>query len=365
MRCLSVVVPLVLVAGPAWAQQGSDPHPKTNYVAVVVGLSQYDHMPDEVELDFARSDAATVAGALQDAAHFDATFLLTDRNATKADISETIREKAAQYLGPNDVFVLYFVGHGIGADLGTPTLLPYDATIEHGNEDGFDVEQLARDIATWTRAGTTVIVTDAIHRNQLDGIWFYGPAADQWPGIGPGTMVVSSSSTSEAAKDGLFGVIFADAISGAADANADHSVSAKELTDYLTTRLTGTGQTPVVAGTFSTEMVVAESVTPGNTAAGAQPTPDMVYGDHDVYAAKFVFRDGSSPTVECRDAPKQPCDSACYVRDFKAGPCTITAVVDGQEVKGVTLAMVPGKYDCGTRADHSIACIPPPMGPQR
>jgi hypothetical protein len=55
------------------------------------------------------------------------------------------------------------------------------------------------------------------------------------------------------------------------------------------------------------------------------------------------------------------CDPSCYVRNFKAGTCTLTAIVDGAEVRGKTLALVPGKYDCGLRADKSLSCLPPQM----
>lgn len=355
----------LLAPGLALAQAApKDPHPETTFAAVVIGISAYDHMPEEVELDFARSDAATVAGALQDGAKYDVVKLLTDRNATKAAVTEALREQIAQYTGPNDVLLVYFVGHGIGSDLGQPTLLAYDSTVQNGQEDGFDVEAFARDVATWTRAGTTILVTDAIHKNQLDGIYFYGPAADEWPGIGPGTVVVSSSQSRQPAKDGEFGLVFADGLSGAADLNADATITAAELTEYLGTRFEGAGQSPAFAGAYKPETVLAKGVVPGATASSASGVDlAAVYGEHEVYAAKFVFRDGSQPTVECRDLPRVPCDSSCYVRNFKAGPCRLSAFVEGREVKGVTLAMIPGKYDCGLRADKSLACIPPQPQP--
>lgn len=363
MYAKRLICSALMMAGTAHAQ--SDPHPKKSYVGVVVGLSAYENMPEEVELDFARSDAATVASALQEHAKFDAVFLLTDRNATREAIKEVLREKAAQLIGPEDALLVYFVGHGIGSDLGIPTLLAYDSTVQNGHEDGFPVETFATDIATWTRAGTTMIVTDAIHKNQLDGIYFYGPSAEQWPGINPNTMIMSSSQREQPATDGYFGLVFADGVSGAADSNADKKVTSKELVEYLNTRMAQDGaQRIATAGTYDAEMVISEGVTPGATSVGPQVVDDTVlYGDHEVYAAKFVFRDGGSPTVECREKPIQPCDASCYVRNFKAGPCKLSAFVEGKQVTGITLAMVPGKYDCGLRADKSLACIPPALNP--
>ncbi|HMV67551.1 MAG TPA: caspase family protein [Myxococcota bacterium] len=331
------------------------------FVAVVVGLSLYEHLPDEVELDFARSDAATVADALQDLGMYDYVFLLTDREATREKLADTLRTKAAQFTGPNDTLLVYFVGHGVGAELGRPTLLVYDSTLEAAQTDAFEAASLAQDIATWTRAGTTILVTDAIHKNQLDGIPFHGPAADQWPGIGPRTLVISSSQAGSPAKDGAFGVAFADAIAGAADADSDGRVSGPELVGYLDTRFIGSGQAPVAAGANDASLIVARGVTPGMTAVGAKADVPVVTKDYEVYAAKFVFRDGASQSVTCTDAPVRSCDPSCYVRNFKAGTCTISAVVDGKEVRGKTLALVPGRYDCGLRSDGTLSCHPPQL----
>lgn len=342
--------------------QSNDDDGKRTYVAVVIGLSSYANLPDEVALNFGRADAATVAGALQQHGQYDYVFLLTDREATQERIRETLRTKAAQFTGPNDHLLVYFVGHGIGADLGLPVLLAHDSTLENGHEDGFEIASFAQDLATWTRAGSTMIVTDAIHKNQLDGIYFYGPSAEQWPHVNPNTMYISATATGVPSTEGNFGVVFADAMAGAADIDGDRVVSASELREYIDTRMMGSVETPVYAGVYKDDMKLASGVTPGATATGNTGINEgVVYGDHEVYSAKFVFRDGASPTVECREAPKKACDPMCYVRNFKAGPCTITAIAGGGEVRGVTLALVPGRYTCGLRSDGSIACIPPPL----
>ena len=359
------LVPLLLASSMALAQEPddptrSDPHQPT-FVAVVIGLSLYANLPDEVELDFARSDAATVADALQQLAHYPYVFLLTDREATRENITETLRTKAAQFLGPKDTLLVYFVGHGLGNDLGVPTLLAYDSTMENAQLDGFEVGAFARDIATWTRAGQTILVTDAIHKNQLDGIPFHGPAADTWPDIAPSTVVISSSQAGQPARDGGFGVVFADAMAGAADDNSDGVIHSAELFAYLDKRLIGTGQTPVAAGALSDKLAVATGVVPGLTAVGAQAEVPVITKDYEVYAAKFVFRDGAGQTVSCPGSTVKTCDPSCYVRNFKAGTCTITSVFDGRELRGKTLALVPGRYDCGTRAGEVLSCMPPQL----
>lgn len=363
----STVVPLLACAAlssSALAQSSGEPRKDPNqatFVAVVVGISAYKELPDEAELNFARSDAATVADALKQLGMYDYVFLMTDREASKENIAETLRVKAAQFTGPKDTLLVYFVGHGVGGNLGVPTLLAYDSTLEAADQDGLEVGAFARDIAAWTRAGTTILVTDAIHKNQLESIPFFGPSADQWPDIAPGTMVISSSQANQPGRDGAFGVVFADAISGAADSDSDGTITANELFAYLDKRMIGSGQTPVVTGDSSANLVVARGVAPGMTALGARPDIPIIEKDYEVYAAKFVFRDGANPSVQCAGSPVKVCDPSCYVRNFRAGTCTITAIVDGVETRGKTLALVPGKYDCGLRADKTLSCMPPQL----
>lgn len=356
---LSLLVPLLLPA----AHAQTAPPPGANFVAVVVGLSSYENIPDAVELNFARSDAAVVEKSLRENAGFTKTFLLTDGKATRDGVRELLRTEVAQLVGPNDVFLFYFVGHGIGADLDEPALLAFDSTMETVHEDGFELAGFAKDLATFTQAGTTLVVTDAIHSNQLDGVYFFGPSANQWPAMRPNTLLLSSSQADSPARDGAFGTVFADAIAGASDGNGDGMVTAHELTDYLVARISPIGQIPVAAGDYAEDMVLARDVRlDAATAASATnaPIPDInaQMPDTLVWSSKFVFREGASQTVQCRDQPVKACTPSCYVRDFMAGICEVSAVVDGATMTGQVPVVYPGKYDCGLRAGR-LGCKPP------
>lgn len=335
---------MILVPAPSVALAEDpvvDPHPDTTFAAVVIGISAYDHMPEEVELDFARSDAATVAGALRESARYDRVELLTDRNATKAAITETLRERLAQHVGARDVLLVYFVGHGIGSDLGQPTLLAHDSTVQNGQDDGFDAASFARDLATWTRAGTTVLVTDAIHRHQLDGISFQGPAADEWPAMGPGVFVVSATRSGQAAIDGAFGHVFAEAISGASDANADGSVTVAELEGYLDSRFDDDSQTPDFAGTASSETVIAKGVIPGATSAGVHRAGTGLGNRADATAA----RDTSTPRASLLGGRESWNVDLLARTDF---PVDVGLAVDVETPErfrfGLAIGVVPGPY---------------------
>lgn len=337
------------------------PPTQRNYVALVVGIATYANLPKEVHLDFARSDAATVAQALREKAHFDQVFMLRDSEATKEAIRDMLRTKVAQFVGPNDVFILYFAGHGVGADLDTPVLLAYDSSVANGQEDGLELTAFARDIQTFAPAGTSLIVTDAIHRNQIDGIYFYGPAAEQWPKMPGGTMLLSSTGASMPAKDGAFAQVFATAIGGGADANGDHQITALELYKALDSGFQGSGMVPNAAGQFDWNAVVAKDVAGGPVTyvtEGAQKAPEPVFPDIDISAAKFVWAEGASQLVQCHDKPIVACAPSCYVRTFKAGICEVSAVMDGVQMTGKVAIVAPGKYDC-MRKGGDITCTGP------
>jgi len=323
-----------------------------------------------VELDFGRSDAATVAQVLRTTAAFDQVFLLGDGEATREAVKETLRTEVAQFVGPDDVLLLYYAGHGIGADLGLPVLLTADSTLANGQNDGFEITSFARDLQTWTQAGTTLIATDVVHRNQLDGIYFYGPAADSWPALPKNWMVLSATQANKPGKDGAFAPVFADGISGAADANRDTMVTAAELFAYVVTQMSPTGQIPLATGEYDGGMVVAQGVRgkpeepEPEPEPVAPPEPEViiekvtVWPEYSVSAAKFVWQGGSGQTVQCREKEMVSCGGNCYVRDFKAGPCELEAIFEGVKMKGMVPVLGPGLYDC-KRKGGELVCSGP------
>lgn len=333
-----------------------------NYVAVVVGISAYQNLPDATELNFGRSDAATVASALRHEAGFDEVFLLADGEASMESITSLLHTKVPQLVGPDDLFLFYFVGHGIGADLGLPVLLAHDSTLQSGQDDGFELNQLAQDLQTWIRAGSALIVTDVVHRNALDGISFFGPAATDWPTMPPNWMLLSASQSQRPGRDGAFGKIFADGISGAADANRDSFVTGAELHAYLLSRLSSQGQIPVSHGQFDPGMVVAQGVRSrpdtSDTTPAEPPKPERVLPTYTVSAAKFVWAGGAAQSVQCREKPVTTCTPSCYVRQFLAGPCKLKGIFEGVELEGEAMVLGPGKYDC-SRKGGELVCTGP------
>ncbi|MCO4743319.1 MAG: caspase family protein [Proteobacteria bacterium] len=352
----SALAGALFASAPALAQERVVA-PTGNYVALVIGISSYANLPDEVELDYARADAAKVADSLRNDADFTHVFQLGDGEATRDGILAAMRDQAGPLVGPQDVFVLYFAGHGLGADLGLPTFFAHDSTLQNGQEDGLELATFAREVEATVPAGTTLIVTDAIHPQTLEGFAFFGPAAGEWPKMGRNTMVVSASQSRTPGKDGAFGTTFGEAIGGQADTNRDTMVTASELIAYLVTEMAPDGQIPVAAGDFSGNMVVSRGVTPpaeevvavaAGTATGpAKPTFDAP--SREIRSAKFIWEEGAGQRVTCEGQQPEQCEPSCYARRFPSGACKLDAVVDGVQMSGWVVITEEGRYDCGSR----------------
>ena len=161
-----------------------------------------------------RRGAAWPTALRTEDADFTHVFLLGDGEATRDGILAALRDQAGPLLGPQDVFVLYFAGHGIGADLGLPTFFAHDSTLANGQEDGLELATFAREVQSERhRPAPALIVTDAIHAQAMEGFTFYrasrrasGPScrATRWWSARPRRKTPG--------KDGAFGEVFATAI---------------------------------------------------------------------------------------------------------------------------------------------------------
>jgi hypothetical protein len=286
--------------------------------AVVVGIETYQHLGDELRVEGARDDAMRVAEALETRAGFQQVRLLTDASATRASIESVL--DAGLDLGPDDLFVLYFVGHGIGGDFGEPRLLMYDSDPEALEQSSWPLDELAATLRDGISAGAIVVVTDASHAGTLQDLALMGPTPDQWPSLERPSMVLSATGPRESARAGALAQAFAGGVSGRADSSADGEVTSGELVRHLVRMVPGATddtQHPTVSAQHDPTITVARL---GAAAAGGpRERIDKV---------KFIFRSGISPTVHCEHAPVTACDPSCYVWDIEPGTCTASAVID-------------------------------------
>jgi hypothetical protein len=352
------------VAHDAFAQQAP-----ARRVAVVIGVSTYPGLGPSFALPSASTEATRLTLALKEEAHFDEVRLLLDSQATVASVQSLFSGELKGVVGAQDQLLVYFVGHGIGGDFEDPYLLLYDSQAAEPAGTSLSVEALGTSIRSVLQPGSVVIVTDAVHAGTTqDGLALKGPVASQWPDLGPQSLVISASSQGEVGQEGAFAKHFSDAITGGADDNDDHFVSASELQRYLLLAVpyeTSKKQTPAIAGRFEPVLQLSKGVLlkptmpAGAIGKGQQQTivvteqpPEL---DHTIDAVKFVFRDAREGQVQCKGAEEPAlCEPYCYVRELKAGACQVSAVQGSRTLKAAPFVTTRGVVICEPSGDKLV-----------
>jgi hypothetical protein len=303
--------------------------------AVVVGIESYAHLEPSLRVQGAREDAMRVAEALETRGGYEHVRLLTDATATRGAIESLLGDGLD--LGPDDLFLLYFVGHGIGGDFGEPRLLTYDSDPDALEESSWPLEELAASLRDGIAAGSLVVLTDLSHPGSLEGLALMGPSPDQWPTLGRPSMVVSASSPREPSRPGALAEAVAGGVAGRADSSSDGVVTSGELFRHLMRTIpsaTGDTQHPTVSASHDPTFTVSAH---GGAQADSRERIDKV---------KFVFRVGDSPTVHCEHAPVVACDPSCYLWDLEPGPCTASAVLGDRRESTSFQVLQRGSWVC-------------------
>lgn len=357
MRWLLRTLCLVPCFAPLLAYAAPDPGVPGRRIAVVVGVSSYDKLPADLQLDSPRTEAARVAAALEQSAGFDQVRLLTDASATYGNLQAIMQEELSKSVAYKDLFLFYFVGQGVGGDYGDPRLLFYDSDPEALEATSYAVKDLAAQMQKWVPASRYVIVTDAAHEGSLNGLVMLGPTGTDWPVIGQQSFIISSAGPRQAAQAGVFSKSFIEGISGQADSNGDKVVTGSELNTFLILAVpnaTGGRQLPTVQSKYDPGIEIVDqrkrSADPEPTAA-ALPT-------HRVDKAKFLLPAGTAQRVQCRETEVRACDPSCYLFDTLAGPCSVWATVDGKEYQATVDLLGRGLYRCDVK-DDALSCVQP------
>jgi len=238
--------------------------PPTLYV-IAVGVD--DYADSRLKLKFSVPDARAVGDILADAGK--SLFAgvverrVLDADATATGIAAAFGE-LAQVVKPNDVFVLYFAGHGITQN-GSYYFLPQNfvyqspASIE---SEGIDQGQIQKWMASIS-AQKSILLFDTCESGTVAELAFATRGIAEETAIDKlnhaiGRSVISASSDTEPALEGyrghgVFTYAFLEAIANG-DANGDGVVDLTELFQYIDTQVPdisktafGLTQTPQVA----------------------------------------------------------------------------------------------------------------------
>ncbi|MGF1470065.1 MAG: caspase domain-containing protein [Sandaracinaceae bacterium] len=204
--------------------------------AVTIGINDYrGSVPD---LGFAVSDAermATLLGALG----FEVVATLTDGEATRQGILDTLLGELADRVGPNDLVAVYFAGHGTTlGDMGF--VVPQDGTLDVAGS-ALSVQELKETALSWQNRHTLFLVDACFsgtifrraHEHQEDPLRYWRSVTDQ--------RLVEILTAGDAGEEvleregwGLFTrSVFDGLASGGADAARDGVISGRELAAFV------------------------------------------------------------------------------------------------------------------------------------
>lgn len=238
------------LAAPAWGKQ----------VAVVVGISNYAHLPDELDLASARDDARALAQFLEDEGGYDEVHVLLDGVATKSALESLLLDTVAANMSSGDTLLWAFVGHGIGGDFDDPYFLLYDSQLGDPDNTALRLREFGPELVRRAPAVDLVLITDAAHEGQANGIAMMGPSAKSWPDLLGSSFMLSAAAPKEVAPEGMFVDLLVEGLRGQADTNGDKVVTASEIHRHLLVKVAeASGDTvhPAEAGNYDPSMQIS------------------------------------------------------------------------------------------------------------
>jgi uncharacterized caspase-like protein len=232
-------------------------------LAVIVGISAYDHMPT---LKYTDDDAYRMyaflkspeGGALTD----DQIRILIDEDATKEKILTVMKDVFGK-AGANDLVMIYFSGHGLRG-----SFLPIDF-------DGFDNKlehEEINQILQTSPAKYKLCIADACHSGSLLAVKsgeIRNVLADYYKTLAQaeaGTALILSSKSDETSlessglRQGVFSHFLIRGLKGEADSDMNKIVTVQELFDFVDGNVrtyTANRQSPVIKGDFDGKMTVS------------------------------------------------------------------------------------------------------------
>jgi len=234
------------------------PQKTSKLYAVVIGINQYKN--SAYNLNFAKADAEAYAAVLRKNAPsiFESVTIeeIYDTSATKQDIVTAINEIAAK-INPEDVFVLYYAGHGVMSD---PLpgeqpqffLIPTDVVKMYLDTESLSVKGIsAAEVKEWcknVKAQKQLVIFDACQSggalNQFASRGAAEEKAIMQLARSTGIVVLASTGTEQFATEfaqlghGVFTFALLEGLQGNADGGTkDGKITVKELEAYINDRV--------------------------------------------------------------------------------------------------------------------------------
>ena len=319
--------------------------------AVVVGISQYQNMPDR-GLQFADRDAESIYSILisPEGGNFRAENVhkLIGPQATLAGLRRELEVWLPSAAGEQDRVLIYFAGHGFVAG-GKAYLAPHDLDPARIASTGYPMDALGKVVGSSIKARYKILLTDACHSGAI--------APDATAALNRNLLDLDRSlfsltasrdreSSFESAEwgggHGIFTYYVVKGLEGEADSNADGIVTADELGEYARRNVreaTNARQNPTSdRGSWDPNLPLA--YIPKILARRAATLPASDFGALVLEAnidGVEVFVDGKSAGVVSRGKPLK-------LQGLRPGTHTVKGVKMGYEPDGPREEMVyPGQ----------------------
>lgn len=242
-------------------------------VAVVIGIKKYEDK-DIPNVDYALRDARTMREYLVKTMGFREENIIFVENASGSDLTRIFgtaeNEKGQLYnwvkSGESDVF-MYYSGHGAPhPESGDAYLVPSGADPNYLSQNGYKLDQMYENLSQVPAQSITVTIEACFSGTSEEGnvVSDISPALlnVENPIVGIENSVVFSAGTAQQVSTwynekghGLFTYHFLDGLRGKADTNGDKSITAEELGEYVTNKVSyqarrfhNREQTPQVVG---------------------------------------------------------------------------------------------------------------------
>ncbi len=318
--------------------------------AVIVGISKYQNLPANLQLNYSERDAQSIYTILisPEGGNFKAenVHILAGDKATLAGVRHEIDDWLPSVARDDDRVLIYFAGHGFMFQ-GKGYLAPFDFDMNKVASTGYPMDELGEVIGGKIKAKSKILLTDACHSGAIT------PEDTENLNRTLGDLQKSLFSlTASRARErsfespdlrgghGVFTYYVVTGMEGAADTNHDGIVTADELGEYVHTQVreyTNEQQNPTSdKSNYDPSMLLA--YIPSNAKPADAPAPKFgAFIFESNMDGVEVFLDGTSQGVVSKGKP-------LTIPGLAPGEHTVKGVHQGYEPDGPRQEMVyPGQ----------------------
>ena len=373
---ISILLFLLLLAQAVWAQgipglnssRGREDVSSDRRWAVVIGVSEYEHLPKKSWLNSCHKDAQAIADFLASPRGGELRpenmKLLLNEEATARNIRVAL-DFLITKSAPGDVIYLFYAGHGKVHRYGSGEaayLMAYDSEPEFLNATAIPMNEIHRYVDVHlNRASQVIMITDACHAG---AILPSSPVKAQ-----ESTRSVSEYLQNIGERDGVLNlmacrrdeVAFEDArlaghgvltysllraLNGEGHSTRDGIVRTQDVLEYvsyLVPRLTNQRQHPRYSANYTDEFPLADLNKKSPNLTLPEPPPDKLQASSSVYqwgkratlkvvgaqrlAELYLVRDGEQQTIGRALSPT----NILITENLAPGDYTLVHLVDGVE----------------------------------